>query len=58
VKSGSSYLSQSELSLTIGLGRRDRADRVVIHWPSGRTEEFTNLATGRAYTAVEGKGLA
>ena len=58
VKSGSSYLSQSELPVTIGLGRRDRADRVVIHWPSGRTEEFTNLATGRAYTAVEGKGLA
>jgi hypothetical protein len=58
VKSGSSYLSQSELPVTFGVGRRDRVDRLVIAWPSGRTEEFTNVATGRAYDCVEGKGLA
>ncbi len=58
VKSGSSYLSQSELPVTFGVGRRDRVDRVVIAWPSGRTEEFANVATGRAYEAVEGKGLS
>ena len=46
VKSGSSYLSQSELPLTFGVGRRDRVDRVVVTWPSGRTEEFANVATG------------
>jgi hypothetical protein len=57
VKSGSSYLSQSELPLTFGLGRRDRVDRVVISWPSGRTEEYTGVAAGR-YTCTEGKGIA
>ena len=57
VKSGSSYLSQSELPVTFGVGRRDRIDRVVINWPSGRTEEFKNVATGRKYDCVEGKGL-
>jgi enediyne biosynthesis protein E4 len=57
VKSGSSYLSQSELPVTFGVGRRDRVDRVVITWPSGATQEFTNVATGRAYDCVEGKGL-
>src|SRR6202042_789022 len=46
VKSGSSYLSQSELPVTFGLEKRDRVERVVIAWPSGRTEEFTNLAAG------------
>ncbi len=46
VKTGSSYLSQSELTLTFGLGRRERADRVVIEWPSGKTQEFTNVAAG------------
>lgn len=58
VKSGSSYLSQSELPVTFGVGRRDRVDRVVVSWPSGRTEEFANVATGRAYESVEGKGLS
>ena len=57
VKSGSSYLSQSELPLTFGVGRRDRVDRVVVTWPSGRTEEAANVATGRAYDWVEGRGL-
>jgi enediyne biosynthesis protein E4 len=57
VKSGSSYLSQSELPLTFGLGKRDRADRVVIQWPSGRTEDYKNLAAGRAYECAEAKGI-
>jgi enediyne biosynthesis protein E4 len=57
VKSGSSYLSQSEFALTFGLGQRDNAERLVIDWPSGRTEEFKDLAAGRAYRCVEGKGI-
>jgi enediyne biosynthesis protein E4 len=57
VKGGSSYLSQSELPVTFGLERQDRIDRVVIDWPSGRTEEFKNLAAGRGYECTEGKGI-
>ena len=57
VKSGSSYLSQSELPVTFGLEKRDRVERVVIVWPSGRTEEFTNVAAGRCYECTEGKGI-
>jgi len=58
VKSGSSYLSQSELAVTFGVGGRDRIDRLVISWPSGGTQEFTNVETGRAYECVEGKALS
>jgi hypothetical protein len=58
VKGGSSYLSQSELPLTFGVEKRDRVDRVVIDWPSGQTEEFKNLATGRAYDCTESKGIS
>jgi hypothetical protein len=58
VRSGSSYLSQSELPVTFGVGKRDRVERVVIAWPNGRTEEFKDVATGRPYDVVEGKGLA
>jgi enediyne biosynthesis protein E4 len=57
VKSGTSYLSQSELPLTFGLGKRDRVDRLVINWPSGRAEEYKNLAPGQAYECVESKGI-
>jgi hypothetical protein len=57
VKSGSSYLSQSELPVTFGVGKRDKIDRVVIQWPSGRSEEYKDLATGRAYECAESKGI-
>ena len=58
VKGGSSYLSQSELPVTFGLGKRDAIDRLVIDWPSGRTEEYKNLNGGRSYDCVEGKGIS
>ena len=57
VKGGSSYLSQSELPVTFGLGKRDKVNRLVIEWPSGRTEEYKNLTAGRAYECVETKGI-
>jgi hypothetical protein len=57
VKGGSSYLSQSELPVTFGLEKRDHIERVVIDWPSGRTEEYKNLAAGRCYECTEGKGI-
>ncbi len=56
VKSGSSYLSQSELAVTFGLGRRESADRVVIEWPSGQTQEFKAVKSG-SYECTEGSAL-
>jgi len=57
VKGGSSYLSQSELPVTFGLGKRDRIDRVLIQWPNGKIEEYKNLVAGRAYECIEAKGI-
>ncbi|MBV6433183.1 MAG: hypothetical protein IANPNBLG_03360 [Bryobacteraceae bacterium] len=60
VKSGSSYLSQSELTLTFGLGKQRSAARLVIEWPSGRIEEHRNLRAGhyecREGDRIEGPG--
>jgi hypothetical protein len=56
VHSGSSYLSQSELPLTFGVAQRDKIDRMTITWPSGRSEEFKNLPTGKGYLCTEGRG--
>ena len=57
VKTGSSYLSQSELTLTFGLGRRDKADRIVIEWPGASVQEHKNVGAG-AYDCVEGKSIS
>ena len=57
VKSGSSYLSQSQLPVTFGVGKADIIERAVIQWPNGRTEEFKKLATGRSYRCIEGRGI-
>ena len=57
VRGGSSYLSQSELPVTFGVGKGDKIERATVEWPGGRTEEFKDLATGKSYHCVEGKGV-
>ena len=57
VRGGSSYLSQSELPVTFGLGKLDQVDRVVIEWPSGHNEEFKKLSAGKTYECTESAGI-
>ena len=40
-----------------GSARAIASSASSIAWPSGRTEEFKDLATGKAYECVEGKGI-
>jgi hypothetical protein len=56
VRSGGSYLSQSDLRLHFGLAAHRRADKMEISWPSGGTEVLTNLAADRFYCIKEGAG--
>ena len=57
LRSGSSYLSQSELVLTFGLGTHDRADAVEITWPSGQTDKLSNVPADQTVTVKEGGGI-
>jgi enediyne biosynthesis protein E4 len=57
VRSGSSYLSQSELPVTFGVGKVEKIERVVIEWPSGRSEEYKELKAGKAFQVIETKGI-
>src|SRR5207248_430780 len=43
VRSGSSYISHSDMRLHVGLGARDKVDAVEIRWPSGLTESFAGV---------------
>src|SRR2546430_4446697 len=57
LRSGSSYLSASELVLTFGLGQRDKADSIEIRWPSGQFDRLFAVPAGAALTLTEGKGI-
>ena len=57
LRSGSSYLSASELALTFGLGQATKADAIEIQWPSGQTDKLTNVNAGQTITVTEGKGV-
>jgi hypothetical protein len=59
VKGGSSYLSQSELPLTFGLGKpgTTRSIRLQIQWPSGRNDSVADIKPNQSVTIQEGKGI-
>ena len=57
VKTGSSYLSQSELPLTFGLGSAASVKSVEVTWPGGRVEKLPGGAADRVITVQEGKGI-
>jgi hypothetical protein len=57
VRSGSSYCSQSDLTLTFGLGRDTKAAVVEVEWPSGAKQRFTDLPADRLVILDESKGI-
>src|SRR5437867_4893914 len=58
VRSGSTFMSQSDLRLHFGLGQAQAVDRVEIEWPSGAKETVTGVKTSSFISVVEGKGLS
>jgi hypothetical protein len=57
VRSGSSYLSQSELVATFGLGQQAKAESIEIKWPSGQMDKLSNVSAGQTITVEEGKRI-
>jgi hypothetical protein len=57
MRSGSSYLSASELVLTFGLGSRTKADTLEIQWPSGQVDKLSDISAGQTVMVQEGKGV-
>ena len=53
-----SYLSQSQLRICLGLGKRSQLDVLEVSWPSGRTERFGPFAANQAIALVEGEGVS
>jgi len=56
VRSGSSYISNSDMRVHFGLGAFAKIDGVQVRWPSGLLEEFGNLSADAIHTLKEGSG--
>jgi hypothetical protein len=57
VKTGSSYCSQSEMPLTFGLGKVDKALSVEVVWPKGTKQTLTDVGVNQEIIIEEGKGI-
>ncbi|MFZ5863948.1 MAG: CRTAC1 family protein [Nitrospirota bacterium] len=55
VRTGSSYLSQSERALLFGLGTADRVDEITVRWPSGTTEQRPGVIADQRLVITEGR---
>lgn len=57
VSAHNSFQSQSDLRQHFGLRDAVTLDSVIVQWPSGLREVFTNLPGNRIYRILEGSGL-
>jgi len=57
VRSGGSYISQSDFRLHFGLGAAGQADSIAIRWPSGGVQKIENVAANQILTIREGSGV-
>lgn len=53
VRSGGSYLSQSEVAPTFGLGAATVADKITIRWSSGAVQVLETVAVDQVLPVVE-----
>lgn len=49
------FMGQGPVEISLGLGSAKRIDRLEVRWPSGKTEQFTDLPAGGRLRIVEGR---
>jgi enediyne biosynthesis protein E4 len=57
VKSGGSYISQSDCRLHFGMGRVPKADLIEVSWPGGQVDTVKDVETGQLIWVKEGSGI-
>jgi hypothetical protein len=55
LRSGSSYLSSSDLRLHFGLGTAASIERIEVLWPSGQVDQFPGGASNRFVSLIESR---
>jgi hypothetical protein len=57
VRSGGSYLSQSELAVHVGLGPATSIDQLEVLWSDGTSQSFTNIHADHFYNLKQNGSL-
>src|SRR5579859_2694329 len=55
IRSGGSYLSQSDLRVHFGLGATTKIDSIEIHWPSGVVDLIKSIEPDKFYSILEAR---
>ena len=58
VRAGNAFLSQSSKWVHFGLSDNTDIQRIVVHWPGGTSETFSDLVADHRYQLVQGSGTA
>ena len=53
VRSGSSFVSHSDMRVHFGLGQAERIKSIVLRWPSGEVQRLEDVAENQVLTVVE-----
>ncbi|UCH62008.1 MAG: CRTAC1 family protein [Fidelibacterota bacterium] len=54
ITSGGSYLSDSEKTVTFGLGRANTVDSLLVYWPNGQIDHYSMVEGNQTVRLVEG----
>ncbi|MFZ0318261.1 MAG: CRTAC1 family protein [Candidatus Sulfotelmatobacter sp.] len=57
VRSGGSYISQSDLRVHFGLGTAPKADVLEVRWPSGHVDTLKDVKANQLIFVKEGEGI-
>jgi hypothetical protein len=57
VRSGDSYISQSDMRLHFGLGKRTKIDLIEVRWPGGAVEKISSAPVNSMLVVKEGSGI-
>ena len=57
VRSGDSYISQSDMRLHFGLEKRTKIDLIELRWPNGTIDKITDARVNSIVTIKEGTGI-
>ncbi len=58
LRAGEGFLSQESKWFHFGLSSNDLINHVIVHWPGGESEKFSEIETNNRYSLVQGSGTA